>query len=262
MNPASNAEAPPLPAESPPLRPLPPTPLDRWRAALEIFVVTLGLGLLTEAAVYALLGPSGTLLELGSGGFATLLILQNGLALGLIAIFLRPPGSGERDTLGFGRRRVDGEVALGLALFPPVLIAAGLLQAGIARFLPALRTVPDNPLLALIRSPGDLAAFVALSVLAGGVGEETIRAFVLRRFEVYLGGIGWGLVVWSTLFGLLHAVQGVDKAIVVGLLGLTLGAIYVWRRSPVAPIVLHALFDLFQTVVAFVAREGSGGAGG
>jgi membrane protease YdiL (CAAX protease family) len=69
-------------------------------------------------------------------------------------------------------------------------------------------------------------------------------------------------VVWSTLFGLLHAVQGVDKAIVVGLLGLTLGAIYVWRRSPVAPIVLHALFDLFQTVVAFVAREGSGGAGG
>jgi len=254
---STDSEAPPPspPPPSPP-SPAPPSALDRWRAALEVFVVTLGLGLLTEAAVYALLGPSGSFLDLGSGGFATLLILQNGLALLLIAIFLRPPGAGGRESLGFRRRPLGGEAALGLALFPPVLIAAGLLQAGMARFLPVLRTVPDNPLLALIDSPRDLAAFVALSVLAGGIGEETIRAFVLRRFESHLGGIGWGLVVWSTIFGLLHVIQGVDKAIVVGLLGLAFGGIYAWRRSPVAPIVLHALFDVFQTVVAYVAREG------
>jgi membrane protease YdiL (CAAX protease family) len=254
MTPDSGAEAPPPSPAATPSRPPPSTPIERWRAALEIFVVTIGLGLLTEGAVYALLGSSGTLLDLGSFGFATLLILQNGLALLLIAIFLHPPGSAGQETLGFGRRQVGGEVALGLALFPPVLIAAGLLQAGIVRFLPALRTVPENPLLALVSSPGDLAAFVALSVLAGGVGEETIRAFVLRRFEVHLGGMGWGLAVWSTLFGLLHVVQGADKAIVVGLLGLALGSIYAWRRSPVAPIVLHALFDVFQTIVAYTSR--------
>ena len=252
-------EAPPAAPPAPP--PVPPPPAspsarERWQAALEVFIVTLGLGLLTEAAVYAVLGPRGSFLDLGSGGFATLLILQNGLAVLLIAIFLRPPGALQGETLGFRRRPVPREAALGLALFPPVLIAAGLVQAGMTRFLPGLRTVPDNPLLALIESPRDLVAFVALSVFAGGIGEETIRAFVLRRFEVYLGGMGWGLAVWSTLFGLLHLVQGVDKAIVVGLLGLAFGGIYAWRRSPIAPIVLHALFDVFQTVVTYVAREG------
>ena len=250
MSLVSGAESPPLPPAAPPA----PLPRDRWRAALQIFAVTLGLGLLTEAAVAALLGPSGTLQDLGSVGLATVLILQNGLALLLIASFLRMPGSTKRETLGFGQGSVAGEVALGLALFPPVLIATGLLQAGIVKFLPALRTVPENPLLALIQSPVDLVAFAALSVLAGGAGEETIRAFVLRRFEVYLGGIGWGLVVWSALFGLLHAIQGVDTAIIVGLLGLAFGAIYAWRRNPVAPIVLHAAFDLFQTVVAYLSR--------
>jgi membrane protease YdiL (CAAX protease family) len=248
-------EAPSVSPVAPPPIPARPTALDRWRAALQVFVVTLGLGLLAEAAVYALLGPRGSFLDLGSGGFSALLILQNGLALLLIAIFLRPPGSSSPETLGFRHRPVRGEAALGLALFPPVLIGAALLQAGITRFLPALHTVPDNPLLALIESPGDLAAFLALSVLAGGIGEETIRAFVLRRFETYFGGMGWGLGVWSVLFGLLHVIQGVDKAIVVGLLGLAFGGIYAWRRSPVAPIVLHALFDVFQTIVAYVARQ-------
>lgn len=244
--------------EPPPRAPLPPPPgilpLDRLRAALEVFLVTLGVGFLIEALARARLGGSGDLTDLGSGAFALLLILQNFLALVLIARFLRMEGRG-LGYLGYGRGRPAREALLGLLLFPPILVGSGLAQLGLQGLFPGLRTVEANPLIEMIRSPADVALFVVMSLLAGGVGEESIRAFVLRRFESHLGGIGWGLAIWSVGFGALHLIQGLDKAIVVGMLGLAFGLVYAWRRSPIAPIVVHAAFDVFQTVAAYLAQR-------
>ena len=56
-------------------------------------------------------------------------------------------------------------------------------------------------------------------VVAGGVREEIQRAFLLRRFEVWLGGSTVGIIVTSVAFGAGHVLQGYDAAIVTGLLG-------------------------------------------
>ena len=223
---------------------------------LELVWVWLGVGLLV-ALVLSRVWPdaAGSLADMNALQFMVLLLVQNLIAVGSIMAFLQPHGKG-LSYLGFRRRPLMREVALGLALFPPVLLGAVLLQILLLRFLPALHNVEVNPILALLQGPGDLAALLVASILAGGVGEEIIRAFVLRRFETHLGGMNVGLVVWSLAFGALHLHQGADKALVVGLLGLVFGLIYAWRRSPVASMVVHGAFDVANTLLAYLVLRG------
>jgi len=42
--------------------------------------------------------------------------------------------------------------------------------------------------------------------------------------------------------------QGYDAALVTGVLGLGWGVLFLWRRSVVAPMVCHALFNLAQVL--------------
>jgi len=180
-----------------------------------------------------------------------LLLLQNLLAVGSIMAFLHPEGKG-LSSLGFRQRPWGKEVALGLALLAPVLVGALLLETLLLHFLPVLHNVEENPILSMLTGPQEVAAILVASVLAGGVGEEIIRAFVLRRFETHLGGMRVGLVVWSLAFGAMHLDQGVDKALVVSLLGLVFGLLYAWRRSPVAAMVVHGAFNVANTMAAYL----------
>jgi membrane protease YdiL (CAAX protease family) len=134
---------------------------------------------------------------------------------------------------------------------PLILVALGIgivVLLSMQRYTPWLHTVPDNPLQELLRSPRDAWLFALVVVLAGGVREEVQRAFLLHRFEVWLGGPVVGIVVTSVAFGAGHLLQGADAAIATGLLGAFWGIVYLRRRSCIAPIVSHAGFDLMQIV--------------
>ena len=111
-----------------------------------------------------------------------------------------------------------------------------------------------NPLEGLLSSRRDAWLFGFVVLVAGGVREEIQRAFLLHRFEVWLGGGRVGVIVTSAAFGAGHVLQGYDAAIVTGLLGAFWGVIYLRRRSAVAPMVSHAGFDLLQ-IVQFVATR-------
>jgi membrane protease YdiL (CAAX protease family) len=94
-------------------------------------------------------------------------------------------------------------------------------------------------------------------MIAGGVREEIQRAFVLRRFQQYLGGGAVGIVVFSALVGLGHIEQGTDAALATAVLGAAWGIIYLLRGSVVAPMVSHALFNLAQLVVYVTFARGT-----
>jgi membrane protease YdiL (CAAX protease family) len=169
------------------------------------------------------------------------------LLVGLILVMLYAHGERPRDVF-LGHRPVLPELILGM---PLVLLALGIgvvVLLSMQRFAPWLHTVPDNPLQELLRSPRDAWLFALVVLLAGGVREEIQRAFLLHRFEVWLGGPVVGLVVTSVAFGAGHLLQGIDAAIATGLLGAFWGVIYLRRRSCVAPIVSHSGFDLMQIV--------------
>lgn len=226
----------------------------RVQAALEVALCS---GFPTQLLLTAVLAAIG-LHATGDGGnlsFAyvvTLSLVDAVLLLGLIAFFLRLGGESLRD-LALGTRSPRAEVRLGLVLVPALVVGviAGTMLLG--WLAPGLRNVPENPFEALLDTPARVVLFAVVAILAGGIREELQRAFILRRFEQHLGG-GWlGLVVFSAAFGLGHQIQGWDAAILTGLLGATWGAMYLIRRSAVAPMVSHAGFNVTEILLALAA---------
>lgn len=174
------------------------------------------------------------------------------LLIAFILLLLYAHGERPRGVL-FGRRPIAGEAVLGV---PMILFALGIaivVLLTVQRFFPSLHTVAQNPLQDLLRSPRDAWLFALVVLVAGGVREEIQRAFLLHRFEVWLGGGTVGIIVTSAAFGAGHMLQGVDAALATGLLGAFWGAVYLRRRSCAAPMVSHAGFDLLQIVQYFVA---------
>jgi uncharacterized protein len=176
---------------------------------------------------------------------ATLSLVDAALLIGLILFFLRSHGESPREVF-LGRRSLGEEARLGLPLSFAALAIAFSAILLIHQFAPWLRTEETNPLQDLLATPADAAVMAVVLVVAGGIREEIQRAFLLRRFELWLGGPVVGVVVASVGFGAGHIMQGRDVAVVTGLLGMFWAVIYLRRRSIVAPVVSHSGFNLLQ----------------
>ena len=177
------------------------------------------------------------------------------LLIGLIVLFLRAHGERLRDVL-LGSRPIAGEVRLGAQLTVAAIVLGVAVLMGIQALVPGLHNVARNPLQDLISGPRNAAIFALVVVVAGGVREEIQRAFVLHRFDVWLGGGTVGLVVGQ------HRVRRraprpgrTTPRIATGLLGVFWGIVYLRRRSVIAPIVSHSGFNLLELLqyLAFVA---------
>ena len=82
------------------------------------------------------------------------------------------------------------------------------------------------------------------------VGEETIfRGYLIQRFHGLTGSAVGAIVISAFVFALGHGYQGSAGVATIGVVGLIFGALYVWRRSLVAPIVMHFLLDFLSVVV-------------
>ena len=167
------------------------------------------------------------------------------LLLFLIFFFLRQHQENPVEIF-LGRRQFRGEFLFGLML-TPFILGITLTSAALLHYLwPSLRNVPENPFNALLTSPMNAALFTMVAVIAGGVREELQRAFILLRFERHLGGAKVGLVIFSLVFGLGHALQGWDAALITALLGALWGSIYLLRRSVISTIVSHTSFNIVE----------------
>jgi membrane protease YdiL (CAAX protease family) len=240
-----------LPAAAPPERALPP-----GRAALEVLLCS---DYPTQLAIAGVLGQVG-IGPLDAAGHLSARFVYLVSAVDTVVLvtlmfwLLRRSGDRPRDVF-LRRGRPLHEIVVGLALVPAAFAVVMLLQIGIYMVAPFLRNVAQNPFQSLMGSPLQIAAFVALVLIAGGVREELQRAFLLRRFEQSLGGPVIGVVVTSVAFGLGHTLQGWDAAVVTGLLGALWGSVYLWRRNVLPNIVSHALFNVGEILIAFTAVQ-------
>jgi membrane protease YdiL (CAAX protease family) len=180
-----------------------------------------------------------------------LLIADTILLIGLVLLFLRAHGERPSDVL-FGGRPFGREALLALPLTIGALVIAAAALRALQLVAPWLHNVEHNPLEELLRTPADAALFAFVVVIAGGVREEVQRAFILRRFERWLGGATVGVVIASAAFGAGHALQGGDAIVATALLGAFWGVVYLRRRSIVGPMISHAAFDLLQVGLLFV----------
>jgi membrane protease YdiL (CAAX protease family) len=190
-------------------------------------------------------GPYDSTGALRVGFVVALSLLDTAFLIALMLFFLYAHGEQPRQIF-LGPRRASRELSFGLPLIFVALAIGIAILATIQRYAPSLHTVEHNPLQDLIRTPRDAWLFAVVVVVAGGVREELQRAFLLHRFEVWLGGASVGLVTASIAFGAGHLLQGVDAAIATGALGAFWGFVYLRRRSVVGPVVSHSGFNLLQ----------------
>ncbi|MDQ3871166.1 MAG: CPBP family intramembrane metalloprotease [Chloroflexota bacterium] len=170
--------------------------------------------------------------------------------LGVVALvlyFLWRAGESPR-ALGWTRHQIGREIALGGLLFVPVYIAgrwleAQLLGLGLSGPLtPAPNLVPPHD------SASVLLAVLLVAVVA--ISEETIfRGYLLLRFRAIVPNAGLALVLAFVIFALGHGYEGMAGVVSVGAVGAAFGAVYLWRRSLVAPATMHFLLDLVAIVL-------------
>jgi len=201
------------------------------------------------AYIFALAGFSPLQGEQLSFGYITTLLLVDATVLvALIFWLLRRQGETPAQVF-LGRLPVGPEARLGLGL-TLVVFALAVMVLSAARFLfPALHNVKENPLQQLIQTPTQAFVLAIVATISGGLREEIQRAFILHRFEQYLGGGRVGLVFYSLVFGFGHSLQGWDAVLATTILGAFWGVIYLMRRSIVAPVVSHSGFNAAEIVV-------------
>jgi membrane protease YdiL (CAAX protease family) len=178
----------------------------------------------------------------------TVTIADTFLLIALMIFLTRRRGE-SISALWLGPQPVAREAAVGLALVPLVFMLVVVLLNVLRLAAPWLHNIEVNPLEQLATGgPIDALMFGVVVILAGGVREELVRAFLLRRFEQHLGGAAVGVVVLSVAFGLGHFDQGWDAVVTTGVLGAFWAVVYLRRRSSVAPMVSHAGFNSMEVV--------------
>lgn len=224
-----------------------PTLTDRFVGLLEVLLCSDYPTQFVVASTLLALGLNATRPDgsLDTTFVVVLSLADTGLLILVMGFFLLAHGDRPRD-LFLGSRPLSGELRAGLALIFPTFVIAVISMTTLRLLWPQLHSVERNPLQDVIRSGADAGLFAVVVVVAGGVREELQRAFLMNRFERWLGGGGVGVVVASAAFGAGHLMQGVDAAITTGVLGIFWAIVYLRRRSVVAPVVSHSGFNLLQ----------------
>jgi len=165
----------------------------------------------------------------------------------LILFFLWRNGENV-ERIGWSFRRAVIEAALGAALFIPFVFGAALLERGLLR-LGLSR--PATPMPSFLEASGAAEFLLAAGLVAVvAVTEETIfRGYLLLRFKTLLRSPALAVLLSSVIFSLGHGYEGSAGLVTVGVMGAVFAVIYLWRRSLVAPIVMHFLQDFLSIVL-------------
>ncbi|HTV03404.1 MAG TPA: type II CAAX endopeptidase family protein [Luteitalea sp.] len=237
----------------------PVQPVARRSPALSLLEVLLCSGFPTMVLIGTLLVLAGVVTP-GKDGLTfpiivTVSLIDAVVVLSLILLFLRIGGERPSDVLlGSGSRL--REVWRGIAWMPLVFTVV-LAVGAVLKWLAPWKHNEQNPFQLLMTSPGRIALFALVAVVAGGIREEVQRGFILHRFDQDLGGAKLGLVLFSVAFGLGHYEQGYDAMVITGVLGMLWGMLYLGRRSVIGPAVSHALFNLIQIALfQYASRHG------
>jgi uncharacterized protein len=150
--------------------------------------------------------------------------------------------------IGWTARTWATEASLGVLLFVPMAVIAAFVEStlGSAGF-----TTGSKAALAALtprRASEFVLAFFLVAVVA--LAEETIfRGYLILRFEAFTGNAAAAALLSAVVFSVGHGYEGSAGVVTVGVIGLMLAAVYLWRRSLVAPIVMHFLQDFFALLV-------------
>lgn len=180
--------------------------------------------------------------------FVALSTIFRDLGLTFLVLFMSWRDREPFGRLGWDFHRWPVEVIWGILLFFPVFYIAGFLQ-------PILQQIglssPHTPTPSFLEATGMteiiLAAFLVVVV---AISEETLfRGYLLLRFTQITKNRGVALIISSVIFALGHGYEGSAGVVTVGVIGFLLAIVYIWRRSLIAPMVMHFMQDFIGIVL-------------
>jgi membrane protease YdiL (CAAX protease family) len=219
----------------------------RLRALLEVLLLSgIFSGFLADFSLsFIWNGDTESLLK-DTGMLSFSLILEAGFTFLLLIFLLRIRGEKVR-SIGLHGNRWKSNLGLGLGTVPFLFAVNFAVAWFFQTFLPRYY-LEGNPLTENIRTVQELGLFIIAAIIAGGIREELQRAFILNRFERYLGGAGPGLALWSVAFGLGHYIQGPQAIVAAGIFSIIFGLLYLGRKSLIAPIAAHSVYNTLALI--------------
>jgi membrane protease YdiL (CAAX protease family) len=96
--------------------------------------------------------------------------------------------------------------------------------------------------------------WVCLSATAGFCEEVLFRGYLQRQFTRLLRNRWTALVVVSILFGLGHGYEGAQRMVLIAMLGLSFGALSMWRKSLRPAMMAHTMQDTISGLLLRALR--------
>jgi membrane protease YdiL (CAAX protease family) len=178
---------------------------------------------------------------------AVAIILRDLALVSLTLFFLWRNGEPVK-LVGWTFKNVWKDVILGLGLFVPFFFGAGLLDSALRAAGFSAPLTPQPSFLTASGTAEILLAFVLVVVVA--VAEETIfRGYLILRFKAITASRAATVLLSAVIFSLGHGYEGTAGVITVGMMGIVFALVYLWRKSLVAPIVMHFLQDFIGVVL-------------
>ena len=147
------------------------------------------------------------------------------------------------------------EIILGVLLYIPLIYGLSYLES----WLKSLgMSFPKGHIPSFLEPASTMQQIVAaVMVLVVAISEETIfRGYLILRFRAITGSAVAAVVISSVIFSIGHGYEGVGGVVIVGVMGAVFAVVYLWRKSLIAPIVMHFMQDFIAIVLLpFMANK-------
>jgi uncharacterized protein len=175
---------------------------------------------------------------------ALVVTLRDVAVIALILFLLRR--NHERPSrIGWRAPQPYREVGIGLVLFVPMYYGLGYLTG----FLREEGLGAHSQTTFLTAMGATQYAMATIMVAVAAITEETaFRGYLILRLRAVLKNTPAAVLLSSAVFSLGHTYEGLAGVIGAGVFGAAASLIYLWRRSLVAPVVMHFLQDFLALV--------------
>jgi membrane protease YdiL (CAAX protease family) len=175
-------------------------------------------------------------------------VVLSDLALVTLVCFFLWHNGEKFSRIGWTSKGYVREIIIGILLYVPLIYALSFAEKWLQS---AGLSFPKGHIPSFLQPAGIGQQIVAtLMILVVAFSEETIfRGYLVLRFKSITGSLVATVVLSSIIFSIGHGYEGAGGVVIVGIMGAAFAVIYLWRKSLVAPIVMHFMQDFLAIVL-------------
>jgi len=156
--------------------------------------------------------------------------------------------------IGWTLQTLPKEAGWGLVLFLPVMYSANMLES--ALHAAGLSAPSKLPSFLVAHGHANLVLAVILVIVVAIVEETIFRGYLILRLKTVTRNPWVAVLLSSVIFSIGHGYEGTAGVISVFWLGVVFGVVYLWRRSLIAPMIIHFLIDFSSIVLVALLKTG------